>query len=90
MLLWKWKREQFHDFMAALIVLSMAAFTTYLLMPAAPPWYAAREGLLNGADGLPLIAYLKPETFADIGATLGDFFGVDSTVGTSFLADLTE
>ena len=70
-LLWKWKREQFHDFMAALIVLSMAAFTTYLLMPAAPPWLAANAGLLNGADGLPVIDYLKPETFADVGAWLG-------------------
>lgn len=70
-LLWLWRREQFHDFMAALIVLSMAAFTTYLLMPAAPPWFAANAGLLNGADGLPLIAYLKPETFADLGAWLG-------------------
>lgn len=70
-LLWMWRREQFHDFMAALIVLSMAAFTTYLLMPAAPPWYAANAGLLDGADGLPLIAYLKPETFADLGALLG-------------------
>ena len=70
-LLWKWRREQFHDFMAALIVLSMAAFVTYLLLPAAPPWYAAQAGVLNGPDGLPLIAYLKPETFADVGATLG-------------------
>ncbi|MEX1296232.1 MAG: phosphatase PAP2 family protein [Candidatus Limnocylindrales bacterium] len=70
-LLWAWRRNQFHDFMAALIVLSMAAFTTYLLMPAAPPWYAAGKGLLDGPDGLPLIAYLKPETFADVGAWLG-------------------
>ncbi len=70
-LLWMWRRDQFHDFMAALIVLSMAAFVTYLLLPAAPPWYAANAGLLNGPDGLPLIAYLKPETFADVGASLG-------------------
>lgn len=69
--LWLWKRSQFYDFMAALIVLSLAAFVTYLLMPAAPPWYAASHGALNGPDGLPLIAYLKPETFADVGAWLG-------------------
>jgi hypothetical protein len=70
-LLWKWRREQFHDYIAALVVLSMAGFTTFLLLPAAPPWYAANAGLLNGADGLPVIASLKPETFADIGAWLG-------------------
>ncbi len=69
--LWVWRRSQFHDYMAALIVLSMAAFVTYLLMPAAPPWYAAAQGVLNGPDGLPVIAYLKPEVFADIGAWLG-------------------
>ena len=71
LLIWLWRREQFHDFMAALIVLSMAAFVTYLLLPAAPPWYAAAHGALNGPDGLPVIAYLKPETFADVGAALG-------------------
>jgi hypothetical protein len=71
LLLWKWRRDQFHDFMAALIVLSMAAFVTYLLMPAAPPWLAAEMGALNGPDGLPVISYLKPETFADVGAWLG-------------------
>ena len=70
-ILWKWRRSQFHDFMAALIVLSMAAFVTYLLLPAAPPWYAANAGALNGPDGVALISYLKPETFADIGALLG-------------------
>ncbi len=70
-LLWRWRRGQFHDFMAALIVLSMAAFVTYLLLPAAPPWFAANAGALNGLDGLPVIAYLKPETFADVGAWLG-------------------
>jgi membrane-associated phospholipid phosphatase len=70
-LLWKWRREQFYDFVAALIVLSMAAFVTYLLLPAAPPWYAANAGALNGSDGLPVIAYLKPETFANVGAWLG-------------------
>ena len=71
LILWKWRRHFFHDYMAALIVLSMAAFVTYLLLPAAPPWYAARAGLLDGPDGLPVISYLKPETFAHVGAALG-------------------
>jgi membrane-associated phospholipid phosphatase len=70
-LLWKWRRDQFHDYMAALIVLSMAAFVTYLLFPAAPPWYAANAGVLNGPDGTAVISYLKPQTFADVGALFG-------------------
>ena len=40
-LLWVRQRRVYYDFVAALIVLSMAAFVTYLLVPVAPPWYAA-------------------------------------------------
>ena len=40
-LLWIRQRRIYYDFVAALIVLSMAAFVTYLLLPVAPPWYAA-------------------------------------------------
>jgi len=74
--LWVWRRALFHDFMAALIVLSLAAFVTYLLLPSAPPWYAAERGLLNGVDGVPMIAYLKPGVFDSVAAT----FGLDGNV----------
>jgi membrane-associated phospholipid phosphatase len=40
-LLWLHQRRVYYDFVAALIVLSMAAFVTYLLLPVAPPWFAA-------------------------------------------------
>ena len=40
-LLWIRQRRFYYDFVAALIVLSMAAFVTYLLLPVAPPWFAA-------------------------------------------------
>jgi hypothetical protein len=40
-LLWLHQRRVYYDFVAALIVLSMAAFVTYLLLPVAPPWWAA-------------------------------------------------
>ena len=70
-ILWLWRRTWFHDYMAALILLSLAAFVTYLLFPAAPPWYAAERGLLDGADGMPLITYLKPEVFHSIAASVG-------------------
>lgn len=69
--LWLWRRPQYYDFVAALIVLSVSAFVTYLLLPAAPPWYAAREGLLDGPDGFPVIAYLKPGAFEELAAALG-------------------
>jgi len=69
--LWVWRRSQFHDFVAALILLSLAAFVTYLLLPAAPPWYAAEQGALNGPDGRPVIAYLKPGAFETVAEALG-------------------
>jgi inositol phosphorylceramide synthase catalytic subunit len=56
---------------AALIVLSLAGFASYLLLPAAPPWYLASHGMLNGPDGSPLIAYLKPGAFETLATALG-------------------
>jgi membrane-associated phospholipid phosphatase len=70
-LLWLRRRRDYYDFVAALILLSMAGFATYLLLPVAPPWWAAQHGFLAGADGQPVIAYLKPVGFDD----LASFFG---------------
>ena len=65
--LWLRRRRVYYDFVAALIVLSMAGFVTYLLLPVAPPWYAARDGLLPG------VVYLKDQGFND----LARFFGFE-------------
>jgi membrane-associated phospholipid phosphatase len=69
--LWMWRRPQFYDFVGALILLSLAGFATYLLVPAAPPWYAADAGFLDGPDGTPVLAYLKPAAFETIAEALG-------------------
>jgi membrane-associated phospholipid phosphatase len=69
--LWLWRRSQYYDFVAALILLSLAGFMTYLLMPAAPPWYLALHGQLNGPDGQPVIEYLKPGAFETLATALG-------------------
>jgi hypothetical protein len=69
--LWMWRRPQYYDFVAGLILLSFAAFVSYLLIPVAPPWYAAREGLLAGPDGQPVITYLKPAAFEQLASALG-------------------
>lgn len=47
-LLWMHHRRLYYDFVAALIVLSMAAFITFLLVPVAPPWWAAQNGYVTG------------------------------------------
>ncbi|GAC1471268.1 MAG: phosphatase PAP2 family protein [Chloroflexota bacterium] len=43
---WLWKRPVFLEFMVAFLVLAMAGFATYVLFPAAPPWWAANHGYL--------------------------------------------
>jgi len=70
-LLWVRRRRAYYDFIAALIVLSMAGFVTYLVLPVAPPWYAANNGLIDGPDGAPAITYLKAQGFNDIARLLG-------------------
>jgi hypothetical protein len=70
-LLWLTRRSLYYDFVAALIVLCIAGFVTFLFVPVAPPWYAAQHGFLNGPNGQPLIQYLKPVGFDELASWLG-------------------
>ncbi len=70
-LLWLKRRALFYDFVAALIVLCIAGFVTFLFVPTAPPWWAAQHGFLNGPDGRPLIQYLKPVGFDELASWMG-------------------
>lgn len=70
-LLWLKRRAMFYDFVAALIVLCIAGFVTFLFVPVAPPWYAAQHGFLNGPGGQPLIQYLKPVGFDELASWMG-------------------
>jgi hypothetical protein len=45
--LWRLSRPLFLEFRAMVITLSAAAFATYALYPAAPPWMAARDGYIG-------------------------------------------
>jgi membrane-associated phospholipid phosphatase len=45
-LLWQKRRSMYWAFAIALVVLSYAAFATYVLFPAAPPWWATLYGYL--------------------------------------------
>jgi membrane-associated phospholipid phosphatase len=47
-LLWIHQRRIYYDYVGALIVLSMAAFVTFLLLPVAPPWWADKYGFVSG------------------------------------------
>jgi hypothetical protein len=69
--LWVWRRPRYHEYLAAFVLLSFAGFVTFLLLPVAPPWLAAQWGVLAGADGEPMLRYLKPDAFAAIAEFLG-------------------
>lgn len=45
-LLWQKNRSMYWAFAIALVVLSYAAFVTYVLFPAAPPWWATLYGYI--------------------------------------------
>lgn len=46
-LLWRSRRAEYWAFMIGLVVLSFAAFATYVFFPAAPPWWATAHGYLR-------------------------------------------
>jgi PAP2 superfamily len=63
--LWLKRRPAYYDYVAALIVLSMAGFVTYLLLPVAPPWWAHEHGLLDG------VLKLRDQGFAELSSAAG-------------------
>jgi membrane-associated phospholipid phosphatase len=46
--LWRRRRSEYWAFAFGLLALSYAAFVTFVLFPAAPPWWATRHGFLYG------------------------------------------
>ena len=69
--LWLWRRPQYYDFVAG----AHPAERRRLRHVPAPAGRAAvvprRKGMLDGPDGLPLIAYLKPAAFEPLADALG-------------------
>lgn len=45
---WNKNKEYFKEYSASLLVLSYAAFITYIIFPAVPPWMAAQQGYIPG------------------------------------------
>lgn len=45
-LIWRFRPAHYNRYVAALLMLSYAAFLTYIAFPAAPPWMASEMGLI--------------------------------------------
>jgi membrane-associated phospholipid phosphatase len=50
--LWIFAYHRFRRYVAMVGVLTICGFITYVLFPAAPPWYAANEGAMSAAPRL--------------------------------------
>lgn len=46
-LIWKTREKHYWKFITSLIIVSFAAFITFLLFPAAPPWMSSEKGLIE-------------------------------------------
>jgi membrane-associated phospholipid phosphatase len=61
LILWYRKKDRYWPFVSGLIILSYAGFITYLLFPAAPPWWATYYGYLpEEAVVMPLTDIVLP------------------------------
>src|SRR5713226_1519112 len=47
---WVRSRDHYRRFIAALLLMAMLAFITYLFWPSAPPWYQFRAGVAGGEE----------------------------------------
>lgn len=58
-ILWLKNREDFKNYSLALLLLSYAAFATYIIFPAMPPWMAAQQNFI------PEVAKIMEKVFAN-------------------------
>ena len=65
--LWVVAHDRFRRFIAAFAALSVTGLATYVLFPAAPPWFAAQHGSLPAAPRLTGIVWLHTSgSFSDV------------------------
>jgi hypothetical protein len=82
-------RDQWFRWARALVVLSLAGLVTYALMPAAPPWYAAREGVLPPVSristrGLDALGWHSAEALFDQGRAVTNDVAAIPSLHTAF------
>jgi len=68
-LLWKFAHHLFHRYVALWIGLAMAAFVTYALYPASPPWMASDQGHLAR------LVRITPVISQELGVNAARFMG---------------
>lgn len=62
LVLWLDNRQRFFEFAGTLLGTALVAFVFFLLVPTAPPWYSANEGLIPSMRHV--LAYTMPSTLS--------------------------
>ena len=78
LIIWKYRESDFNRFVVSFVVLSYAAFITYVLFPAAPPWMASELGLI------PNIHKISTDIWWSLGVT--DFPSLYRTLSPNLVA----
>jgi hypothetical protein len=73
--LWQWRRDFFYRFIVSYMLLSFAAYVTYILLPAAPPWMASDAGQIPHVSRILLIVVSK---FAPVSTPGASAVSIDS------------
>lgn len=86
---WSKDRNFFRRFALAILVLSYAAFVTYIIFPAAPPWIASSLGYIprvTGIIGVVTSRFLQTNTFFPLIYSLagGDSFAAMPSLHAAF------
>jgi membrane-associated phospholipid phosphatase len=69
-ILWRYRRSEYWPFLLGFCVLTYAAFLTYIVFPAAPPWWASQNGYLTGQAVNLSHSLLSPEYITATGDPL--------------------
>lgn len=48
--IWRWRDSEYWRYLSTLVIVSFAGFLTFVAFPAAPPWMASEQGLIQPID----------------------------------------
>jgi hypothetical protein len=83
-LLWMRNRAIYLRFVSALMLMSLAAFAVFLIMPVAPPWLAAQHGLLPGVVKIADATVSKLHQNIDLGPVYNALYSLNPNKVAAF------
>lgn len=89
--LWVRNRDLWVAFTVRVVLLAVAGLTTYVLYPAAPPWYAARDGVIEPVDRISSLGFnelglTKAAALIDTGQSMANLVAAVPSLHTAYAA----